>query len=77
MLARPKATALAEPAARNILYLWLVSGIVSIGLDDVMALTIFTTLRWGLVMVPLQGARDHEPTSLHFLSQQLVHPTSE
>ena len=44
-----------ESAVRNALYLWLVSGIVSMGLDYATAWGVFNTIRWGLVMVPVQA----------------------
>ncbi|GME22117.1 hypothetical protein DL96DRAFT_1492038 [Neofusicoccum parvum] len=53
----------AESAVRNALYLWLVSGIVAMGTDYATAWGVFTTIRWGLVMVPVQAL---EATSLAY-----------
>lgn len=44
-----------ESAIRNALYLWLVTGIVSMGSDYATAWGVFNTIRWGLVMVPVQA----------------------
>ena len=43
-----------ESAVRNALYLWLVANIVSMGSDYATAWGCFNTIRWGLVMVPVQ-----------------------
>lgn len=43
-----------ESAVRNALYLWLVTNIVSMGADYATAWGVFNTIRWGLVMVPVQ-----------------------
>ena len=53
-----------ESALRNALYLWLVSGIISMGSDYATAWGVFNTIRWGLVMVPVQAL---EATSLTFV----------
>ena len=63
-LARPGFITFIESAVRNALYLWLVSGIVSMGLTYATAWTVFTTIRWGLIMVPVQAL---EATSLAFI----------
>lgn len=42
-----------ELTIRNALYLWLVSGIVAMGNNYATAWGVFTTIRWGLVMVPV------------------------
>ncbi|KAL9599256.1 MAG: hypothetical protein Q9219_003958 [cf. Caloplaca sp. 3 TL-2023] len=52
-----------ESAIRNALYLWLVHGIVSMGSSYATAWGVFNTIRWGLVMVPVQAL---EATSLAF-----------
>lgn len=44
-----------ESAQRNAVYLWLISGIVSMGLDYATAWGVFNTIRWGLFMVPVQA----------------------
>ncbi|KAI1471131.1 uncharacterized protein F4812DRAFT_412859 [Daldinia caldariorum] len=64
VLLRPGLLTLAESAIRNALYLWLVSTIVALGSTYASAWTIFTTIRWGLVMVPVQSL---EATSLAFV----------
>lgn len=53
-----------ESALRNALYLWLVSGIVAMGTDYATAWGVFNTIRWGLVMVPVQAL---EATTLAFV----------
>jgi Na+-driven multidrug efflux pump len=64
VLIRPGSITFAESAIRNALYLWLVSGIVSLGSDYATAWGVFNTIRWGLVMVPVQSL---EATSLAFI----------
>ena len=64
VLARPRILTLAESAVRNALYLWLVHGIVSLGSNYSTAWGVFNTIRWGLVMVPVQAL---EATSLTFI----------
>lgn len=54
ILVRPGFITFLESAIRNALYLWLVAGIVSMGSDYATAWGIFNTIRWGLVMVPVQ-----------------------
>ncbi|KAJ4353541.1 uncharacterized protein N0V89_005271 [Didymosphaeria variabile] len=53
-----------ESAIRNALYLWLVHGIITMGSDYATAWGVFTTIRWGLVMVPVQAL---EATTLTFV----------
>lgn len=62
-LARPGVFTFLESAIRNTLYLWLISGIVSMGFDYSTAWTVFNTIRWGLVMVPVLAL---EASSLAF-----------
>ncbi|OAA63655.1 hypothetical protein SPI_03818 [Niveomyces insectorum RCEF 264] len=64
VLVRPGLVALFESAVRNILYLWLVSTIVALGSTYATAWGIFNTIRWGLIMVPVQAL---EATSLTFI----------
>lgn len=64
ILLRPGSTTFLESAIRNALYLWLVHGIVSMGSDYATAWGVFNTIRWGLVMVPVQAL---EATSLAFI----------
>lgn len=64
VLLRPGIITFLESAIRNALYLWLVHGIVSMGSDYATAWGVFNTIRWGLVMVPVQAL---EQTSLAFV----------
>lgn len=64
VLARPGFFTFLESAIRNALYLWLVSGVVALGSDYATAWGVFNTIRWGLVMVPVQAL---EATSLAFI----------
>lgn len=64
ILVRPGLITLAESAVRNALYLWLVSTIVAMGTNYATAWGVFNTIRWGLVMVPVQSL---EATSLTFI----------
>lgn len=64
VLARPGVMTFSESAIRNALYLWLISGIVALGSDYATAWGVFNTIRWGLVMVPVQTL---EASSLTFI----------
>lgn len=64
ILVRPGFMTFLESAIRNALYLWLVTGIASMGSDYATAWGVFNTIRWGLVMVPVQTL---EATSLTFV----------
>lgn len=64
VLFRPGFITFLESAIRNALYLWLVAGIVALSEDYATAWGVFTTIRWGLVMVPVQAL---EATSLTFI----------
>ncbi|KAM0715045.1 hypothetical protein Q7P37_009510 [Cladosporium fusiforme] len=64
ILLRPGFFTFTESAVRNALYLWLVSGIVAMGSDYATAWGVFNTIRWGLIMVPVQAL---EATSLAFV----------
>ena len=55
VLLGPSAYTFIESAIRNSLYLWLVSRIVLMGEDYATAWGVFNTIRWGLVMVPVQA----------------------
>lgn len=55
VLLKPGLITFLESAIRNALYLWLVSGIVSMSVNYAMAWGVFITIRWGLVMVPVQA----------------------
>lgn len=63
ILARPGLFTFIESAIRNVLYLWLVANIVSMGSTYATAWGVFNTIRWGLIMVPVQAL---EQTSLTF-----------
>jgi hypothetical protein len=67
VLLRPGLLTLAESAIRNALYLWLVSNIVSMGQTYATAWGVFNTIRWGLIMVPVQAL---EATSLTFVGHR-------
>lgn len=53
-----------ESAIRNALYLWLIHGIVGLGSDYATAWGVFSTIRWGLIMVPVMAL---EATTLTFV----------
>lgn len=55
ILTPPRVSTLLESAIRNSLYLWLVSGVVAMGSDYATAWGVFNTIRWGMVMVPVQA----------------------
>ncbi|KAK5138625.1 hypothetical protein LTR04_004336 [Oleoguttula sp. CCFEE 6159] len=64
ILVRPGIFTFLESAIRNALYLWLVGGIVAMGSDYATAWGVFNTIRWGLIMVPVQAL---EASSLAFV----------
>ena len=64
VLLPPGTVTFIESAVRNALYLWLVHGIVSMGSDYATAWSVFNTIRWGLVMVPVSAL---EATCLAFV----------
>jgi len=55
VLAHPAAYTFTELAVRNALYLWPVSRIISLGESNGTAWGVFNTIRWGLVMAPVQA----------------------
>ncbi|OQE37162.1 hypothetical protein PENCOP_c010G00307 [Penicillium coprophilum] len=55
ILVKPSAYTFAESAIRNAIYLWLVHQIVLLGSDYATSWGVFNTIRWGLVMVPVQA----------------------
>ncbi|CAN8102504.1 unnamed protein product [Discula destructiva] len=67
VLLQPGLFTFTESAIRNALYLWLVSTIVALGSTYATAWGIFNTIRWGLVMVPVQAL---EATSLAFIGHR-------
>ncbi|KAJ5288735.1 hypothetical protein N7478_001765 [Penicillium angulare] len=54
-LVRPSLWTFAESAIRNAIYLWLINRIIQLGETYATAWGIFTTIRWGLIMVPVQA----------------------
>ncbi|KAL4793927.1 hypothetical protein BDV19DRAFT_399776 [Aspergillus venezuelensis] len=64
VLFRPGSITFIESAVRNALYLWLVSGVVAMSTDYATAWGVFSTIRWGLIMVPVQAL---EATTLAFV----------
>lgn len=67
ILIRPSIYTFIESALRNALYLWLVSGIISMSADYATAWGVFNTIRWGLVMVPVQAL---EASTLTFVGHR-------
>ncbi|EHK24788.1 uncharacterized protein TRIVIDRAFT_61552 [Trichoderma virens Gv29-8] len=67
VLLQPGLIFFAESAIRNALYLWLVTTVVSLGTVYATAWGVFNTIRWGLVMVPVQAL---EATSLQFIGHK-------
>ena len=55
VLARPSVYTFAESTIRNALYLWLVSRVISLGENYGTAWGVFNTIRWGLIMAPVQA----------------------
>lgn len=55
VLARPSFYTFTESAIRNAVYLWMVSRIISLGENYGTAWGVFNTIRWGLIMVPVQA----------------------
>ncbi len=70
ILIRPGFLTFLESAIRNALYLWLVHGIVAMGSDYATAWGAFNTIRWGLIMVPVQAL---EASSLTFVGHAWGH----
>ncbi|KAF8544711.1 hypothetical protein BDD12DRAFT_872447 [Trichophaea hybrida] len=64
LMVKPGSYTFVESAVRNALYMWLITGIVSLGNVYNTAFTIFNAIRWGLVMVPVYAL---EVTSLTFV----------
>lgn len=64
VLFKPGFVFFTESAIRNALYLWLVHGIVGLGSDYATAWGVFSTIRWGLIMVPVSAL---EATTLTFV----------
>lgn len=66
-LVKPSVYTFAESALRNVIYLWLVNRIIQLGSDYATAWGVFNTIRWGLVMVPVQAL---EASTLTFVGHQ-------
>ncbi|MCJ1433294.1 hypothetical protein MMC27_002653 [Xylographa pallens] len=64
ILIRPSIYTFVESALRNSIYLWVVSRIILMGENYATAWGVFNTIRWGLVMVPVQTL---EASSLTFV----------
>jgi len=56
-----------ESAIRNAIYLWQIHGVVSMGQAYATAWGVFNTIRWGLIMVPVQAL---EATSNTFVGHR-------
>ncbi|KAM3086135.1 hypothetical protein ACMFMF_000092 [Clarireedia jacksonii] len=54
-LIKPGRWTFLESALRNAIYLWLIHGIVSMGLNYATAWGVFNNIRWGIVMVPVNA----------------------
>lgn len=67
VLLPPGLTTGLESLVRNALYLWLVTTIVALGSTYATAWGVFNTIRWGLVMVPVQAL---EATALTFIGHR-------
>lgn len=67
LMAREAVYTFAESAVRNAIYLWLVNRIIGLGADYATAWGVFNTIRWGLVMVPVQAL---ETSALTFVGHQ-------
>ncbi|KAJ4392682.1 hypothetical protein N0V85_006890 [Neurospora sp. IMI 360204] len=67
LMAREAVYTFAESAVRNAIYLWLVNRIIGLGADYATAWGVFNTIRWGLVMVPVQAL---ETSALAFVGHQ-------
>ncbi|KAG8753062.1 hypothetical protein FRC14_006471 [Serendipita sp. 396] len=70
ILLRPGLFIFTESAVRNALYLWLVHGIISMSADYATAWGVFNTIRWGLIMVPVQAL---EASTLAFVGHRWAH----
>ncbi|UPX10272.1 uncharacterized protein EKO05_0000939 [Ascochyta rabiei] len=70
VLFKPGFVFFTESAIRNALYLWLVHGIVGLGSDYATAWGVFSTIRWGLIMVPVSAL---EATTLTFIGHSWGH----
>jgi Na+-driven multidrug efflux pump len=67
VLVRPGRWTFLESLVRNAIYLWQVHGVVSMGQSYTTAWGVFNTIRWGLIMVPVQAL---EATSNTFVGHR-------
>ncbi|KAG9199164.1 hypothetical protein G6514_008993 [Epicoccum nigrum] len=70
-LSKPGFIFFMESAIRNALYLWLVHGVVGLGNNYATAWGVFSTIRWGLIMVPVSAL---EATTLTFVGHSWGQP---
>ena len=70
VLARPAVYTFAESVIRNSIYLWIVSQIIALGQDYATAWGVFNTIRWGLIIVPVQAL---EASTLTFVGHRWAH----
>ncbi|EIW80541.1 hypothetical protein CONPUDRAFT_82739 [Coniophora puteana RWD-64-598 SS2] len=66
-LVRPGRWTFTESAVRNAIYLWQIHGVVSMGQAYATAWGVFNTIRWGLIMVPVNAL---EATSNAFVGHR-------
>lgn len=66
-LVRPGRWTFAESAIRNAIYLWQIHGVVSMGQAYATAWGVFSTIRWGIIMVPVYAL---EATSNAFVGHR-------
>jgi len=55
VLVLPGRWTFAESLIRNAIYLWQIHGVVSMGQSYATAWGVFNTIRWGIIMVPVQA----------------------
>ncbi|KAG9229766.1 hypothetical protein BJ875DRAFT_177525 [Amylocarpus encephaloides] len=70
ILCRPAVSTFTESAIRNAIYLWVVSRIIGLGKDYATAWGVFNTIRWGLIMVPVNALQQ---SSLTFVGHRWSH----
>lgn len=75
-LALPGRWTFTESAVRNAIYLWQIHGVVSMGQAYATAWGVFNTIRWGIIMVPVNAL---EATSNTFVGHRwgMVHPKTK
>ncbi|BCS17463.1 uncharacterized protein APUU_10291S [Aspergillus puulaauensis] len=76
VLLKPGSITFLESAIRNALYLWLVHGVVAMSTEYATAWGVFTTIRWGLVMVPVQALEATTLTFSWFSLYRVVRPAA-